>query len=161
MPAANRAHAVRLVIGIWLAFAACLSSAQAIDAAVAKNPDLEQTAVKLQADPETQAAMEAIRRRVINVHTLITHRRMPVAGASQFARETEADVARVAHSRVAAGIASDPMSPILKKITDGAASIAHPRPERGQIDGLVDVVSGLETYAATFNHPGWRSLQQQ
>lgn len=118
---------------------------------------------KFPSELETRAAMEAIRQRVINVHTLITHRRMPVATAAQFARETNADVAKIEKLRAKADVQTqpDPITPILKQIMAGAATIAQPSPERVQVDGLVDVVSALETYGATFDHPGWRSLRQQ
>lgn len=161
MPAADLAKAFRSPAGLWLTLAACLL--QAADKPATANPILATAAVKLRTDAETRHAMDAIRRRVINVHTLITHRRMPVAGAAQLSREVNADVSRAMRARTAAhvDVKPDPMLPILQKITEGVDAIAHPTPKRGQIDGLVDVASALETYAAVFDHPGWRTLQQQ
>lgn len=130
----------------------------AVDAA---NPNHAPPDEKVFCEPETRAAMDALRRRVINVHSLITHRRMPVAAAAQFAREAEADVARIKAVRAVSDLNPDPMTVILRKIEVGAAAIAHPTPERGQVDGLVDVVSALEEYGTAFDHPGWRRIQQQ
>lgn len=158
---------------IWLARVIGLVSAVAFmtvsDGRLARAVDgkIAATAVrasdKFSSEQETRAAMEDIRQRVINVHTLITHRRMPVASAAQFARETNADVARIEKLRMKSDAESkpDPITPILQKITAGAATIAQPSPERGQVDGLVDVVSALEMYGSTFDHPGWRNLRQQ
>lgn len=144
-------------IGLALVIAAS-SGTLAVDGAKQSSIEARQ---KFHAEPEARAAMEAIRRRVINIHTLITHRRLPVVAAAHFARDIDTDVARIAHARAAVDLTPDPMTPILQQIKDGAAAIARPTVERGQVDGLVDVVSALETYASSFDHPGWLPLQQQ
>lgn len=144
-------------VGLALA-AAMPTGARAVDATALGDASPKR---KLSSEPETRAAMDAIRRRVINVHSLITHRRMPIAGAAQFSRDTTTDVSRIWQVRSAMDVNTDPLAPLLHKIEAGAAAIAHPTPERGQVDGLVDVVSALEEYGTVFDHPGWPRLQQQ
>ena len=161
MSAARFAYRIGPPAAIWLTIAAS-SSVEAFAADATITPEKQvQEQIKFPAEPETRAAMETIRRRVINIHTLITHRRLPVAGAVQFGREVDADMERVSQVRQAPHQHNDPIVPILQRIRQGATTIAHPTVERGQVDGLVDVVSALETYGATFDHPGWQRLQQQ
>lgn len=161
MLAVRFAYRIGRAAAIWLTIAALSSgTAFAAEATIAPGKQIQEQ-TKFPAEPETRAAMETIRRRVINIHTLITHRRLPIAGAAQFGREVDADVERVSQARQALDQHHDPMAPILQQIRQGATTIAHPTVERGQVDGLVDVVSALETYGATFDHPGWQRLQQQ
>lgn len=161
MPAISFARMIGLAIAFAFMTVSAGHLARAVDGNIAATAVPE--ADKFPSEQETRATMEAIRQRVINVHTLITHRRMPVASAAQFARETIADVARIEKLRMKSDAERklDPISPILQRIAAGAATIAQPSPDRGQVDGLVDVVSALEIYGATFDHPGWRSLRQQ
>lgn len=161
MPAMSLPRRIGLVMAVAFVTGTHGHLARAVDGELATTGAT--VTEKFPSEAETRAAMEAIRQRVINVHTLITHRRMPVATAAQFARETSADIARIEQLRGKSDGQSqaDPITAILKQITSGAATIAQPSHERGQVDGLVDVVSALETYGATFDHPGWRSLRQQ
>lgn len=161
MLAARFAYRIGPAAAIWLTIGAASSvEAFAVEATLAPDQPVQQQ-TKFPAEPETRAAMEGIRRRVINIHTLITHRRLPIAGAAQFGRDVDADVERVSKARQALHQQNDPIAPILQKIRQGATTIAHPTVERGQVDGLVDVVSALEIYGASFDHPGWQRLQQQ
>lgn len=151
---AARALGLIVVAGLMITFDCCNASA-------AKSAPTTSADTKLESDSTTRATMEHIRQRVIDVHTLITHRRMPVESAKHFAKDVIDDVSRIEAHRAAGVRIKDPIVPILHQIKQGATAIAEPKSDRSQIDGLFDVVAGLEAYGAAFDHPGWRRLQDR
>lgn len=152
------AFALSVAVGLALFATAIAYEARAggsITTLSVEAPDKQPT------DAATRDAMEAIRARVIDAHTLITHRRMPVAAARQFASAMKSDAESIAKIRSEKLPPPDALDPVLQKITAGADAVAGQVPGREPIDGLVDIVGALEMYASTFDHPGWKGLQQQ
>ncbi|MFN0219957.1 MAG: hypothetical protein ACKVP4_14225 [Hyphomicrobium sp.] len=115
---------------------------------------------KFETDFATRAGMETIRTHVIEAHTLITHRRMAPAAARKFAVALKMEIAAIARARAEKLPPPDPLAPLLEQIAAGAEAVSGDA-NREPIDGLVDIVGALESYAAKFDHAGWRELQQQ
>lgn len=116
---------------------------------------------RLPTDAVVRSEMEAIRAAIIEHHTLITHRRLPIAMARLFKD-------RVGHSleaiRAATRVAEEAraaLDPLLAKIDAGAQTIGAGGDSIGQMDALFAMTKALETYGQTFDHPDWKPVQER
>lgn len=114
---------------------------------------------RLATDPAVRAGMDAIRAAVVDHHTLITHRRLPVATAQSFARRVEAAVDAIASHTGVAPEARARLDPLLATIAENARTIGAGGDSLRQMDALFAIAKALDDYGAHFDHPGWTPLQ--
>lgn len=116
---------------------------------------------KLVTDEAVRSGMEAIRRAVIDNHTLITHRRFPPPMAAGFKAHVNVKIKQLrADSRAPARSLSE-LDKILEAILKGARIAGLEDRSADPIDGLALIADALEDYAAKFDHPGWKLLHEQ
>jgi hypothetical protein len=118
-------------------------------------------AAGLQTDPSLRSGMEAIRASIIENHTLITHRRMPVAMARSFAASVEQAVGGIRESTAIPSEARAVLDPLLRTIEASATAIGAGGDSIAQMDALFAMTKALETYGQTFDHPDWKPIQER
>lgn len=116
---------------------------------------------KLATDEAARKAMEDIRRAVIDNHTLITHRRFPPPMAAGFNAYIKGKVKQLRAESRAPATALSALDKILEDILKGARIAGLEDRSADPLDGLVLITAALDAYGATFDHPGWKPLQEQ
>lgn len=134
--------------GLWLALALALS-AVAVHAQEAKLPT----------DEAVRTEMKAIRDLTLNVHTLVTHRRMPPADARTYRARVAASLGRLRTGTQVTGAAREEIETLAGQIERGAGAVAGADGSLSPIDGILVIDEALGVYAARFDHPGWQPLR--
>lgn len=110
-------------------------------------------------DDVVRMEMKTIRDLTINVHTLVTHRRMPPADARTFNGRVKASVERLRAGTTAKGEALAEIEKIAGSIEQGAGAVAGADSAMTPIDGILIIDEQLALYAKRFDHPGWQPLR--
>lgn len=113
---------------------------------------------KLATDEVVRTEMKAIRDLTSNVHTLVTHRRMPPADARAYHAKVKASVARIKAGTQMTGEAREEIEKLAGYVEKGASAVAG-QDTIEAIDGILLVDDSLTIYAQRFEHPGWRPLR--
>lgn len=113
---------------------------------------------KLPTDDVVRKEMVAIRDLTLNVHTLVTHRRMPPADAKSYNAKIKASVARIKTGSTMTGEAREEIEKLASAIARGAEAVAREN-EIDPIDGIVIIDENLATYGERFDHPDWQPLR--
>jgi len=113
------------------------------------------TTQKLQPTAELKAAMRAIRKHVLESHTLITHRRMPRAAALTL----KGELLRVVEPFAKGQQTAPPIREIMALVVTGAGEISEPKAPEDRFEGLGKLEAALERYAAQFDDPDWQPLR--
>lgn len=103
--------------------------------------------------------MSEIRQSVVDIHTLVTHRRLPVAMASAFGKKIDG-IVKEALAAISDSDAGRALRPLLQAIRDGAAQIASQSSSVEKIDGLGKISEALDQYGRDFDDATWRGLQK-
>jgi hypothetical protein len=112
------------------------------------------TAARQPASAEVKAGMAAIRRLVLDTHTLITHRRLSPEAARRFAADLRRHTASLRTDPAAASLAV-----ILTPLEEGAVAVAGPTSGSSQLDGLDKIETALDRYPQLFDDPDWKPLR--
>lgn len=110
-------------------------------------------------DEVVRSEMKAIRDLTLNVHTLVTHRRMPPAEARTFHERITAAVERLEDGTTLTDASRDEIAALAHDISEGAAAVAGLDETMSPIDGIVAIDEALSLYAKRFEHPGWQPLR--
>lgn len=110
-------------------------------------------------DAPVQSGMERIRTEIVNHHTLITHRRLPVAMAAAFSKNIDAVVSDVRKRTTVSDEARAVLDPLLTTIIQSAQLIGAGGDSIRQMDALFAMTKALDDYGNLFDHPGWKSVQ--
>lgn len=113
---------------------------------------------KFPTDDVVRTEMKAIRDLTANVHTLVTHRRMPPADARTYLAKVKAAVARIKAGTTMAGEAREEIEKLAGYIEKGASAVAG-EDKMEAIDGILIVDDSLSIYAQRFDHPDWQPLR--
>jgi hypothetical protein len=112
------------------------------------------TAAKQPASDAVKTGMSAVRKLVLDAHTLITHRRFAPDQARRFSTSIKQSVA---------ALKSDPAAPaladVLTLLDDGATQIAAPMSGDSQLDALAKFETALDRYPQLFDDPEWKPLR--
>lgn len=134
--------------GLWLAFITVMSVLTA-HAGNTKHPT----------DEVVRTEMKAIRDLTLNVHTLVTHRRMPPADARRYHARVKAALGRLKAGTQVAGAAREEIEKLAGTIERGAGAVAGTDAAMSPIDGILIIDESLGIYAQRFDHPGWQPLR--
>ena len=132
---------------------ACLWALLAVFGAAHADP------VKFPTDEVVQKEMREIRNLTADVHTLVTHRRMPPAEARAYNSKIEAAVARIEAGTTLTGEAREEIEKLARFIARGARAVAR-EDDMDPIDGIVIIDESLAVYAKRFDHPEWKPLRE-
>ncbi|MCC7251731.1 hypothetical protein [Hyphomicrobium sp.] len=133
----------------WLAFAVALLVVSAHAGAPGKLPT----------DEAIRTEMKAIRDLTLNVHTLVTHRRMPPADARTFHTRVKAAVERLKAGTQVQAETRGEIEKLASYIERGAAAVAGADSSMSPIDGILIIDDSLAIYAQRFDHPDWQPLR--
>lgn len=114
---------------------------------------------KLPTDEVVRTEMKAIRDLTLNVHTLVTHRRMPPADARTYHARVKAAVERLKAGTQVTGAAREEIEKLARFIERGAGAVAGADSSMSAIDGILIIDESLGIYAQRFDHPGWQPLR--
>jgi hypothetical protein len=103
--------------------------------------------------------MRAVRALVLRDHSLVTHRRMPPAGARAFHAAVKREIERMLAGAKVAPEADAALRAIGAEIMGGAEAVAGMKPDVEAIDGIVAIDEALALYARRFDDPGWQPLR--
>jgi hypothetical protein len=115
----------------------------------------------LPTDPAVRSGMTAIRASVIDHHTLITHRRLPVAMALSFSAQIAQSLATIRATTAVPEEARAALDSLLGTIDASAQTIGAGGDSIRQMDALFAMTKALETYGQTFDHPDWKPVQER
>lgn len=121
--------------------------------AYAQVPADRAVTARTKATPEIQRAMASIRKRVIENHTLITHRRLSPEAARRLAAEIKHSNATLASERLGQ------LEAIMASLEAGATGLAAPVSGDSQLDALARLELALDRYQALFDDPTWEPLR--
>jgi hypothetical protein len=116
---------------------------------------------QLATDDALRAGMMSIRASIIDHHTLITHRRLPVARARSFASSIERIVAAIRTETTVASSSRAVLDPLLVTILTSAQAISAGGDSIQQMDALFAITKAIETYGETFDHPDWKPIRER
>ncbi len=116
---------------------------------------------RLPTDAPLRSGMESIRASIIEHHTLITHRRLPVAMARSFAGDVGQTVALIREESAVPADARAALDPLLVTIDTSAQTIGAGGDGVRQINALFAMSRALEAYGQSFDHPDWKPLQER
>lgn len=116
-------------------------------------------AAKWSTDDPVRRAMKAVRDIVVRDHSLVTHRRMPPAGARAFHASIKSEMERMLAETKVEGEAQAALRTVAAEIAGGAEAVAGMRPAVEPIDGIVAIDDALANYAGRFDDPGWQPLR--
>jgi hypothetical protein len=147
-------------LGVMAALlSAVLFAATQAGAAAAAEPIASEQNARWETDEPVRGAMKAVRDLVLRDHSLVTHRRMPPAGARAFHGVIKTVVERMLAETKAAPGARAALEPIAREIVAGAEAVAGMKKDVEPIDGIVAIDEALADYARRFDHPGWQPLR--
>jgi hypothetical protein len=114
---------------------------------------------KIAPDEVVQSEMTTIRDLTLDVHTLITHRRMPAADARKYHPRIHQSVAKIEAGTMLTGAPRETLAALLQDFLTGAAAVAGVDKSMDPIDGIVLIDDALSRYDDLFEHPGWMPLR--
>jgi hypothetical protein len=114
---------------------------------------------KFPTDDALRAHMAAIRKVTLDNHTLVTHRRMPVAEARRFADIVMREAREIKANAALSGEAKAEIEALLGEIVTGAEAVAGRGGDASAIDGIVRIDAALARYGERFEDPTWRPLR--
>ncbi len=117
--------------------------------------------VRLPTDPALRQGMNDIRSAVIDHHTLITHRRLPVAMARTFASHVSRSVVDIRRETEIPEDARRVLDPLLETIDSSAQTIGAGGDSIRQMDALFAMTKALETYGRSFEDADWKPIQER
>lgn len=135
-----------------------LAALVAMAASIAIAGDAVQGA-KFPTDEALRAHMAAIRKVTLDNHTLVTHRRMPVAEARRFAEFVMREAREIKAHVALSGEAKTEIEALLGEIVIGAEAVAGRGGDVTAIDGIVRIDAALARYGERFDDPTWRPLR--
>jgi hypothetical protein len=109
---------------------------------------------KQPASDAMRSEMAAIRKLVIDAHSLITHRRIAPGQARRFAADLKLHV-----KALNADPAARVMTALLKDIADSADQIGSGSAGDGQLDALDKIEAALSRYPQLFDDADWKPLR--
>ncbi len=112
-------------------------------------------------DGALRSGMAQIRAAVIDHHTLITHRRLPVAMARTFANLVVQSVGTIRRETRVDSAAQALLEPILKTVEGSGQAIGAGGDSLKQMDALFAMTKALEAYGETFDDPDWKPIQER
>lgn len=115
---------------------------------------------RIAASVAIKAHMTAIRDDVANVHSLVTHRRLPKQMAVNFAEKVARSVAAIRNEVAPNAPLRNAIEPLLVQISAGAEAVAGRDAVVGPIDGIVAIDEALAAYPKLFDHPGWKGARE-
>jgi len=115
--------------------------------------------VKLETDEAVRRAMKTIRALVLRDHSLVTHRRMSLAGARAFHAAVKGEVERMFADAKIAPEADAALKAIGAEIMGGAEAVVGMKKDVEPIDGIVAIDEALADYGRRFDDPGWQPLR--
>jgi hypothetical protein len=116
---------------------------------------------RLPTDGAVREGMDAIRAAIIDHHTLITHRRLPVAMAQAFKFRVGQSVDAIRSTTGVPDASRAALEPLLGTIDSSSQVISAGGDSIRQMDALFAMTKALETYGQTFDHPGWKPIQER
>jgi hypothetical protein len=134
-----------------IALACVLAGAASRDASGAER--------KWPTDETLRSGMAAIRKATLDNHTLVTHRRMPPAGARAFAEKVSAEISRINASARVPADARQALGDLLADIAEGGEAVAGVVEGMSPIDGIVQIDAALGRYPEQFDDPTWQPLR--
>jgi hypothetical protein len=110
-------------------------------------------------DETLRSGMAAIRKATLDNHTLVTHRRMPPAGARAFAERVSAEISRINAEARVPDDARRVLGDLLADIAEGGEAVAGRVEGMTPIDGIVQIDAALGRYPEAFDDPTWQPLR--
>lgn len=119
-------------------------------------PDTEATATAARQPPSAslQSGMAAIRKLVRDVHSLITHRRLPPDQARRFATDLKRYV-----TALKANTSEPRLNEILTLLAEAAEQIGAPVSGNSHLDALDKIDAALNRYPQLIDDPEWKPLR--
>jgi hypothetical protein len=127
--------------------------------ALALGEDMIAEEKKLRPDPVLAAEMKIIRGLTLDIHSLVTHRRLSPAAGQSFHNKITAAVSRIQEGTTMIGDPPDSITALVQDISAGAAAIAGKDPSTEPIDGIVLIDDALARYGTLFDDPTWQPLR--
>jgi hypothetical protein len=143
---------------VWISAAMLMAMAHMGAVAAAEPAGVEQ-GTKWPTDEPVRRAMKAVRDIVVRDHSLVTHRRMPPAGARSFHAAVKSEVERMLAETTVAPEANAALKALAGAIVGGAEAVAGMKRAVEPIDGMVAIDDALADYARRFDDPGWQPLR--
>jgi hypothetical protein len=110
-------------------------------------------------DPVLMAEMKVIRDLTLDIHSLVTHRRLSPAAGRSFQEKIKASLDRIQAGTTLIGEPRDSLTALVQDISAGAAAIAGKDPATEPIDGIVLIDDALARYGTLFDDPAWEPLR--
>lgn len=148
---AQRIPAVLAVFGVFL-----LSLAAP---AFALGEDMIAEEKRIRPDPVLMAEMKIIRDLTLDIHSLVTHRRLSPAAGRSFQDKIKGALGRIQAGTTLIGEPRDSLTALVQDISAGAAAIAGKDPSTEPIDGIVLIDDALARYGTLFDDPEWEPLR--
>jgi hypothetical protein len=114
---------------------------------------------KIRPDPVLVAEMKFIRDLTLDIHSLVTHRRLSPAAGRSFQDKITASLSRIQEGTTLIGDPRDSLTALVQDITAGAAAIAGKDPSTEPMDGIVLIDDALARYGTLFDDPAWQPLR--
>lgn len=114
---------------------------------------------KIRPDPVLIAEMKIIRDLTLDIHSLVTHRRLSPAAGRTFQDKIKASLGRIEAGTTLIGEPRDSLTALVQDISAGAAAIAGKDPSTEPIDGIVLIDDALARYGTLFDDPAWEPLR--
>jgi hypothetical protein len=127
--------------------------------ALALGEDMIAEEKKIRADPVLVAEMKIIRDLTLDIHSLVTHRRLSPAAGRSFQDKIKASLGRIQAGTTLIGEPRDSLTALVQDISAGAAAIAGKDPSTEPIDGIVLIDDALARYGTLFDDPAWEPLR--
>lgn len=113
----------------------------------------------LPSDPVLRREMAAIRQATLDVHTLVTHRRMPPDMATRYAVTVTGRIHDIRAVTTRPADVVRELEPLLSSLALGAEAVAGRGGELDPISGILSVGEALELYGRRFDDPQWQPLR--
>lgn len=139
--------------------AALLAASAPLGVVATAEPAAAEQGSKWASDEPVRRAMKAVRDLVARDHSLVTHRRMPPAGARAFHAAVKTEIERMLADAKVAPEADAALRTIGAEIISGAEAVAGMKKDVEPIDGIVAIDEALADYARRFDDPGWQPLR--
>ncbi|WP_439541605.1 hypothetical protein [Hyphomicrobium sp.] len=114
---------------------------------------------KIRPDPVLITEMKIIRDLTLDIHSLVTHRRLSPAAGRTFQEKIKASLGRIEAGTMLIGEPRDSLTALVQDISAGAAAIAGKDASTEPIDGIVLIDDALARYGTLFDDPAWEPLR--
>jgi len=153
---ASRRGAMRLLAALCVAG---LFLPSLLTPALALGEDMIAEEKKIRPDPVLVAEMKIIRDLTLDIHSLVTHRRLSPAAGRSFQDKIKAALGRIQAGTTLIGEPRDSLTALVQDISAGAAAIAGMDASTEPIDGIVLIDDALARYGTLFDDPAWEPLR--